>query len=110
MSSLTSAPVGTAKRLLLTHLTESQAEGTLFADSRADLLMRRGSGATLLRDGSATVELAVERATAFRVFALSPDGLRQAKIPAEVKDGVLTFAVGVRGPKGAQYLYELVRE
>ena len=110
VSSLTDAPVGTSKRLLLTHLTEMQRDGTLFADSRGDLLMREGRGAALLRDGSATIELAVEKASAFRVFALATDGLRLAKIPTEVRDGILTFTADVRGAKGAQYIYELVRD
>ena len=110
VSSLTDAPVASSKKLLLTHLTEMQREGTLFADSRADLLMREGKGAVLLRDGSATIELALEKASAFCVYALTPDGLRQSKIPTEVKDGVLTFTADVRGAKGAQHLYELVRD
>lgn len=110
VSSLTDAPVASSKSLLLTHLTEMQREGTLFADSRADLLLREGKGAALLRDGSASIELALEKASAFRVYALTPDGLRQSKIPTEVKDGVLTFTADVRGAKGAQHLYELVRD
>ena len=110
VSSLTEASVGTSKRLLLTHLTEMQSEGTLFADSRADLLMRQGAGAKLVRDGSATIELAVEKASAFRVYPLTSDGLRLARIPSEAKDGILTFVATVRGPKGAQYLYELARD
>ena len=110
VSSLTDAPVASSKKLLLTHLTEMQRDGTLFADSRGDLLMREGRGAALLRDGSASIELALEKASAFRVYALSPDGLRQSKIPTEVRDGVLAFTADVRGAKGAQYLYELVRD
>ena len=109
VTSLTDAPIAGSTRLLLTHLTDAQAEGTLFADSRCDLLMRRGTGPCLLRDGSATVELAVEKPTLFKVFALESDGTRTVQIPAEVKGGVLTFEAAIRGDRNAQYLYEIVR-
>ena len=110
VSSLTDAPIATSKRMLLTHLTEIQRSGTLFSDSRADLMMSRGTGPWVLRNGSATIELAVEKASTFKVHALATDGTRVARIPTEVRDGVLTFTADVRGAKGAQYLYELVRD
>lgn len=110
VSSLTEAPIASSKRLLLTHLTESQRAGTLFADSRADLMLRRGPGPWVLRDGSAQIELAVEKPSAFRVYALATDGTRAAKIPTDLKDGVLTFTACVRGQKNAQYVYEITRE
>ena len=110
VTSLTDAPVASSKRLLLTHLTEMQTEGTLFADSRCDLMMRRGNGPDLVRNGSAVIELAVEKPSSFKVFTLGSDGMRSVRIPTDVKDGVLTFSAEVRGSKNAQYLYELVRE
>lgn len=110
VTSLTDAPVAVSKRLLLTHLTEMQTEGTLFADSRCDLLMGRGKGPYLVRDGSATIELAVEKASSFKVFSLLGDGTRSTRIPTELKNGSLTFTVNVRGDRTAQYLYEVVRD
>ena len=110
VTSLTDLSVSASKRLLLTHLTEMKKEGTLFADSRCDLLMVEGRGSFLVRDGSADVELVVDKASSFKVFALGTDGMRQARVPTETKDGVLTFTAAVRGAKNAQYLYELVRE
>ena len=110
VSSLTDAPVVSSKRLLLTHLTEMQTEGTLFADSRCDLMMRRGKGPYLLRDGSAVIELAVEKPSTFKVFVLGSDGTRSVRVPTEVKDGLLMFTAEVRGSKNAQYLYEITRE
>ena len=38
------------------------------------------------------------------------DGTRAAKIPTDLKDGVLTFTACVRGQKNAQYVYEITRE
>ena len=110
ISSLTEAPIATSKRMLLTHLTDMQTTGTLFSDSRADMMMRRGAGPLVVRDGSAQIELAVEKASTFRVHALATDGTRAARIPTEVKDGVLTFTASVRGQKNAQYVYEITRE
>ena len=110
VTSLTDAPIVKSKHLLLTHLTEMQTDGTLFADSRCDLLMRRGKGPYLVRDGSATIELAVEKPTRCKVFTLESDGTRSVLIPTEAKNGVLTFTAQVRGNKNAQYLYEIVRD
>lgn len=110
VSSLTDAPIASSKRLLLTHLTEQQAHGTLFADSRRDLMMRKGTGPLLMRAGQAAVELAVNKATAFRIYALAPDGTRLGRIASDVKDGLLVFTANVAGARGAQFLYELVRE
>lgn len=110
VSALGDGPVAKSKRLLLTHLTEAQTEGTLFADSHGDLLMRRGTGPLLLRDGSAVIELAVKSPSTFKVFALGTDGTRSVRIPTEVKNGVLTFVASVRGSRNAQYLYEITRE
>lgn len=110
VSSLTEAPITSSKRLLLTHLTEQQMSGTLFADSRADLMMRRGTGPMALRNGSAQIELAVEKPSAFKVYALATDGTRAAKIPTDLKDGLLTFTASVRGQKNAQYVYEITRD
>lgn len=71
-----------------------------------------GAGQRLyaVADGSATVELAVEKASSFKVFSLLGDGTRSTRIPVEQKDGVLTFTVAVRGDRTAQYLYEIVRD
>ena len=110
VTSLTDAPVVSSKRLLLTHLTEMQTEGTLFADSRCDLMMKRGGGPYLVRDGSAAIELAVEKPSAFKVFVIGSDGTRSVRVPTDLKDGVLTFDIAVRGDKNAQYLYEITRE
>lgn len=111
VTSLTDDPVSKSKRLLLTHLTDMRTEGTLFADSNCDLLMRRGTGPLLVRNGSATVELALEKATSFKVFVLGTDGRRSSvRVPTEVNDGVLTFVAEIRGNKNAQYLYEITRE
>ena len=110
VSSLTDAPVTSSKRLLLTHLTEMQLDGTLFADSHCDLMLRRGTGPWLVRDGSAAIELAVEKPSSFKVFVLGSDGTRSVRVPTDTKDGLLTFTAAVRGSKNAQYLYEITRE
>ena len=110
VSSLDMLPVAKSKRLLLTHLTDMQSLGSLFADSRRDLLMARGKGGVAVRNGSARITLAVDKPSAFKVFALGTDGTRGAAVPVETTaDGKLAFTASVRGAKGAQYLYELVR-
>lgn len=110
VSSLTDAPVEKSRRLLLVHLTEMQTAGTLFADARRDLMMRRGTGPMLVRDGTAEIELATEKPFAFKVYPLVSDGTRLSRIPSEAHDGCLRFTAAVRGAKNAQYMYELVRD
>ena len=107
-SSLDGAPVPTARRILLTHLTDVQGEGTKFADPEKTILLRFGKG-SLVRNGTAQIALALAEPGAYTVYELETSGKRLGTVPAEVKGGKLSFTASVDGPHGARMLYEIVR-
>jgi len=55
-SSLDGAPISASSRILLTHLTDVQGEGTRYADNSRTVLLKWG-GAPLVEAGAALVEL-----------------------------------------------------
>ncbi|NCQ33077.1 MAG: hypothetical protein GW802_37650, partial [Armatimonadetes bacterium] len=58
-------------------------------------------------NGRATVKLSLPTAKGAEVWALSTSGKRVAKVAAELKDGVLTVPVAVKGAEGARMMYEV---
>ena len=109
-SAVDGRPIATSRRLLVTHLTDVQANGNVYADSEKRVLLKWGSYPPVVRNGRAKVELAVAKPRAFAVWALETTGRRLEKIPSQVVDGKLVFTVDVKGPNGARMLYELARE
>ena len=107
-SSLDGAPVAASRRILVTHLTDVQGEGTKFADPEKTILLRFGRG-SLVRNGTAQVALSLADPAAYTVYELETSGKRLGTVPAEVKDGKLCFTAAVDGPHGARMLYEIAR-
>ena len=108
-SSLDGAPVSASRRILVTHLTDVQGEGSKFADPEKTIILRFGRG-SLVRNGTAQVKLALAEPAAYTVYELETSGKRLGTVPAEVKDGKLCFTAAVDGPHGARMLYEVVRK
>ena len=105
-SSLDGAPVATSRRILLTHLTDVQGEGAKFADPEKTILLKFGKG-SLVRNGTAQIALALADPGAYTVYELETSGRRLGTVPAEVRDGKLSFTASVDGPHGARMLYEI---
>ncbi len=110
--SLDDAPLKTAPRILVAHLTDVQGAGTKFADAAMKILLNWGPRLPMLmRPGKAEIALAVDAPEACSVWALALDGTRRAKVPAHVADGRFTFTADVAAdPKSATCVYEVVRE
>ena len=106
-SSLDDAPVATSRRILLSHLTDVQGEGTKFADPERTILLGYGKGA-LVRNGTAKVAFALAEPSEYAVYELETSGRRMGMMPSEVVDGKLSFTASVDGPHGARMLYEIV--
>ena len=107
-SSLDGAPVASSRRILLTHLTDVQGEGTKFADPEKTILLRFGKG-SLVRNGTAHIALALAEPTAYTVFELETSGKRLGILPSATRDGKLCFTATVDGPHGARMLYEITK-
>ena len=108
LSSLDGEPIASSSRLLLTHLTDVQGEGTRFADDTMTTLLAWGNR-PLARNGTVHVTIQVNEPKDCTVFELATNGERLGAIPAETADGLLRFTATVSGPNGARLFYEIAR-
>lgn len=110
ISSLDRLPIATSRQMLLTHLTDAQADGTRFADTSCKRKLEAGAQPILIRDGEVRVSLLVDEPSEIGVYGLNASGARTGRIETSVEDGRLSFTARVRGAKGARIYYELTRE
>jgi hypothetical protein len=108
-TSLDGAPLETSSRILVTHLTDAQAEGNVFAGRARDTLLKWGKGRTLVRNGAARVSLALAAPESCEVWGLATDGTRMERVPATAENGSLSFTADVDSSRGARMFYEILR-
>ena len=108
VSSLDGAEIPKSKRLLVSHVTDVQGDGTKFSDETMTTLLRWGSR-PLVRNGSAEVAVKVDDPASCTVYELATSGRRMGAVKADCGDGWLAFTASVAGPHGARMLYEIVR-
>ena len=108
-SSLDGKPIAQSARLLVSHLTDVQGDGNIYADKAKTTLLKWGSYPPVVRNGSAKVALALADPGAYEVWGLDTAGKRLDRIPATARDGKLAFTATVKGSAGARMLYEVVR-
>ena len=108
-TSLDGEPLETSSRILLTHLTDAQAEGNIFADRARNTLLKWGKGRTLVRSGAARVSLALAAPESCEVWGLATDGTRMERVPATAENGRLSFTADIDSGRGARLLYEIAR-
>ena len=109
VSSLDGQPLARSARLTLFHLTEALGDGATFVDRTRRCIVERGKG-VLLRRGLAGIRLRLDRPETYAVYALDSVGNRLDRVPTTCQDGELRFVADVRGPSGARYQYEIVKE
>ena len=107
-SSLDGSPVAESKRILVTHLTDVQADGNVYANESKTILLKWGRNRSIVRNGEAHVSLALAEPGKYAVWALETTGRRLERIPSRVEGGRLAFTCAVKGPNGARMLYEVV--
>lgn len=102
-------PIGTSRRLLITHLTDLQNTGASYADSARQTLTNWGKLPHLVRHGTATVTVRVDQPEQWTVWSLTTSGRRIAEHPLEVAGDAIVIRCDIAGPDGARMLYELSR-
>jgi hypothetical protein len=108
VSSLDGKPVAESSRMVLTHLTDVQGEGTKYLDETRAVLLKWGKGC-LLEKGEAEISLRVKNPAAFRVWALYTDGSRRFPVACRADRGAICFAVSTHGADGKGVMfYEIV--
>ena len=108
-TSLDGQPITTSRRLLVSHLTDVQADGATYADRERTLVFGFGWNPVIVRNGRAKIGLALGDALGYEVWALATDGRRVEKVPCEVRKGRLYFTANVKGSAGARMLYEVAK-
>ena len=110
VSSLDGQPIACSGRLLLTHLTDVQGNGSEYSDMSRTMLLKWGAYPPVMRNGTADIALAIDNAEACEVWGLDMSGKRMERIPAAARNGKLAFAASVKGLNGARMYYEIVRD
>ena len=108
-SSLDGQPIARSGRLLLTHLTDVQGDGSEYSDMSRTMLLKWGTYPPIMRNGTANIALAIDKPEACEVWGLDMSGKRLERIPAAVRNGKLSFTASVKGLNGARMYYEIVR-
>ncbi len=110
---LEAGPVGdtslaTARRILITHLTDALPTGTRFASEDRRQLLSWGTLPHLVRHGTATV--ALDLPGRWQAWVVDARGARARQQPM-IHDGqgIWTLSLTTTGPDGAQLAYELER-
>ena len=109
-SSLDGQPIAQSARILVTHLTDVQGDGNVYAEKTKTTLLEWGSHPPLVRNGTAAVTLALANPGDYEVWGLATTGKRLEKVPAAVRDGKLAFTAAVNAAGGARMLYEIARK
>lgn len=111
VTSLDGRPVRKSGRMLVSHLTDAKGRGAAFADVARTIHASGGDGEILLADGCAEIDVRLENADEFRVYALASTGERRFEVPHEAREGKLSFVARTRGADGMGVMeYEIVRE
>ena len=103
-------PIMRARRILVTHLTDVQADGNVYAEKECRTLLKCGRDGIVARRGEVDVSLALETPGAYEVWGLDTAGHRMERVPSSVDGGRLCFNASVHTPRGARLLYEVVRK
>ncbi len=96
--------------LLLTHLTDLQNTEIKYAEEARQTLLAWGRLPYLVYSGKAVVQIRLNGAERFQVWALSTSGRRIAQLKTTISENTLRFEADVAGDPavGARMLYEIV--
>ena len=97
-----------SSRILVTHLTDVQADGNVYENGTKTVLLKWGKAPPVARAGSARVALAHDEPDGLKVWVLDTTGARVDEIPSRVEKGRLVFTVAVAAPSARIY-YEVAR-
>ena len=112
VSSSDGKPLASSERMVLTHLTDSIPDGSVFADERRSTLISWGikTRQSLVRRARAAITLQLDARAEYEVYGLDLRGVRTGRVASEVQNGALAFTADVKGPEEARLLYEIVRK
>ena len=101
-------PLADSRRILLFHLTDTQAFKAKFSSPEMTLIERWGQLPHMAAAGTAEVSFPAGEGT--ELYALDTAGRRLASIPLTFRDGRTSAELNIFNPFGQTMLYELVRK
>ena len=104
LSSLDGKDLTRSRHMLLTHITDVQGDGTVYADAERQVLLRWGHG-TLIERGQAQIEIRLAKPRGLRVYELDTSGRRLAPVPCQQTDGGIAFTVSTDNGQGQGRIY-----
>ena len=107
ISAVDDQPIASSKRLLITHLTDLQNTDMKYADIRRKVLQAWGHMPHIVQNGRAEITVKLQNPQNATVWRLRTDGERLSKLEAAVTADGLRIPLDIRGPHGAQLLYEV---
>jgi hypothetical protein len=107
VSALEDAPVESADRLVLFHLTNVQNSGMIYNDETGTVLEDWGDLPHLARAGAATVSLRRDDPANDEVWRVDLSGRRVERVPSAVAGDELVFDISVKSEAGATFAYEI---
>jgi hypothetical protein len=109
VSALDDQPIGTSRRLLVTHLTDLQNTNIRYAEKARQTMLEWGELPHLVRAGQAEVRIRIANPNTLHVWAVSTNGSRVQTVATKVSDGALVFTADVACAKdqGAILSYEI---
>ncbi len=104
-------PLRESARILLFHLTDSQANKAKFTSEAMTQLEQWGERPFLARRGEAQVTLNTPASGEYTLYSIDTAGKRLGKVPLSRgrESGTLFFPAQVFSPQGTVFAYELVR-
>jgi hypothetical protein len=109
VSSLDKQPISRSRRLLVTHLTDLQNEGRRFAEEERRTVLSWGKMPYLVRAGRAELLVKMSEPEKATVWRIATNGKRIDQLKATVTPEGLLLPLDVKGPQGAQMMYEIVK-
>ncbi|MDQ0290012.1 hypothetical protein [Oligosphaera ethanolica] len=109
VSSLDKEPISRSRRLLVTHLTDLQNEGRRFAEEERRTVLSWGKMPYLVRAGRAELLVKMTEPEKATVWRIATNGKRIDQLKATVTPEGLLLPLDVKGPQGAQMMYEIVK-
>lgn len=103
-------PLAESRRILIFHLTDTQAFQSEFSSPTMNCIKSWGKLPHLAARGEADIRIALP-AGEYRLFSCDTAGKRLAEVPIQSDvDGKLKFEAKVFRPEGQVFVYELVRK
>jgi hypothetical protein len=109
VSSLDNVPISRSRRMLVTHLTDLQNEGRRFAEEERRTVLSWGKLPYLVRAGRAELLVKMREPEKATVWRITTSGKRIDQLKASVTPEGLLLSLDVKGPQGAQMMYEIVK-